>query len=233
MELRRIIDTRIEHMKKLYELSGGVEHDGEKGAFREFLVAELLRPLLPHHFGLGSGVVAEKGGRQSPQIDVIIYDRRLMPPLLLAGDRGIYAIDSVLAVCEVKSCLKAEHYKQAGRAAGHFSPHHPNGLAIATPARDGKVQTWPLFALFSYTADAKEKDEIDRLGEQLPEAQDQATIQLITVLDKGLWMYEAAERRYKKEPVFDRTGALFVLHLLNRIEETAATRGPFRLQDWL
>ena len=31
----------------MYELSGGVDHDGEMGAFREYFVAELLRPTLP------------------------------------------------------------------------------------------------------------------------------------------------------------------------------------------
>ena len=34
--LIKSISTYTQNMKNLYELSGGVEHDGEKGAFREF-----------------------------------------------------------------------------------------------------------------------------------------------------------------------------------------------------
>jgi hypothetical protein len=52
-------------MRKLYDLSGGVEHDGEKGAFREFFVASLVRLLMPAHFGFGAGVVVSVSGQQS------------------------------------------------------------------------------------------------------------------------------------------------------------------------
>jgi hypothetical protein len=233
MQLRDVVLTRIRHMKRLYRLSGGVRHDGEKGAFREFFVAELLRPMLPDHFGLGSGVVIEKNGRQSPQVDVIIYDRRLLPPVMLAGDRGIYPIDSVLAVCEVKSRLKATHYGQILKAAGHFqSPAcHPDGLGIATPFKDPKRAHWPLFAVFAYKSDAKDKSEPDRLKEKTQAAHDARTVQLITVLDKGLWV--DLGNGLQEEPDKSNIGPLFLVHLLNRLEEVAEVRGPFRLQDWI
>lgn len=144
MELRKIVDARIKHMGELYELAGGIEHDGEKGAFREFFVHELLRPLLPGHFGVGAGVVTDAlGQRQSPQVDVIVYDRRRMPPLMLAGSSGIYPIDSVVAVCEVKSQLKATHYEQIGRAARHFVPPttDPLGLQMARSSAEGQPVT--------------------------------------------------------------------------------------------
>jgi hypothetical protein len=100
--LIKSISTYTTNMKNLYELSGGVEHDGEKGAFREFFLTQLIRPLIPYHFGVGSGVIQDSIGTQSRQTDVVIYDRRLLPPIFLAGDRGIFPIDSVLCVIEVQ-----------------------------------------------------------------------------------------------------------------------------------
>jgi hypothetical protein len=116
--LRDVIIAAAENMARLYELSGGVAHDGEKGAFREFFLAEIIRPFVPKHFGVGSGVIVDAYGNQSKQSDVVIYDNQLIPPILLSGDRGIFPIDSVLVVVEVKSTLKSSHYKtlvEAGR----------------------------------------------------------------------------------------------------------------------
>jgi hypothetical protein len=128
---------------------------------------------MPAHFGIGSGIVVSSSGQQSRQTDVIIYDGRPLPPVLLAGDRGIFPIDSVLAVIEVKSTLVAPHYASLVDAAQRFLPPNmsPAGLRIATPGRlldeVGRPQaTWPLFSVFAYTSDAKQRDELERLQEQ-------------------------------------------------------------------
>jgi hypothetical protein len=46
-------------MTELSDVAGGVDHVGARGTFREFFVAEVLRPLLPGHLGLGSGIVID------------------------------------------------------------------------------------------------------------------------------------------------------------------------------
>ena len=219
MDLTDVIKVRIENMRKLYELTGGVAHDGEKGAFREFFVSELIKAILPHHFGVGSGVAVGRDGRQSPQLDVIIFDRRRVPPILQVGERGLYPVDTVLAVCEVKSKLRAADYKQAGLAARHFHPAHPECLRFAhSPAGI----THPLYSLFAYTSGGGKKDEPTRLKKQLPNRKDRDTIRLIAVLDKGLWLWNG--KTYQAEPDPRRVGEMFVLHLLNRLEESAEKR---------
>ncbi|MFZ3147418.1 MAG: DUF6602 domain-containing protein, partial [Methanothrix sp.] len=173
--LKRSIETYTKNMINFYELSGGVDHDGEKGAFREFFVTQLIKPLMPQHFGVGSGVVEDFKGNQSKQTDIIIYDKRLLQPTLLAGDRGIFPIDSVLCVIEVKSELKAYHYRDIAEAARYFYPtseENPNGLHIARPGKlrgdKGQPQAfYPLFSVFAYRSDA-DRDEIERLDEQVP-----------------------------------------------------------------
>jgi len=236
--LRDAIVAATDNMRRLYELSGGVEHDGEKGAFREFFVARLIRPFMPPHLGVGSGVVIASNGQQSRQSDVIIYDRRLLPPILVAGDRGIFPIDSVLAVIEVKSVLTASHYKilaDAARRISPPSPNNPNGLPIAIPGRrrteeGAPMATWPLYALFAYTADAQ-RDEVVRLGEQVPDHGN--FIRLIGVLDKGVWSFEEGKWHSYPDANAGNNSVYFLRALLNRLEDTAASRGKYRLQDWL
>lgn len=228
----------LENMIKHYELSGGFTHDGEKGAFREFLIAEIIRPLMPLHFGVSSGIVVAADGRQSRQTDVIIYDRRLLPPILIAGDRGIFPIDSVLAVLEVKSVLKAGHYEGLVEASRRFCPpskENPKGLTIVTPGtlrleKDVPGTIWPLYAVFAYHSDAKQ-DELIRLRKRVRNHND--TIRLIGVLDKGVWSYENGEWRTHKSDSLTDNGIVFVKKFLNKLESTADSRGTFRLQDWL
>lgn len=229
--LRRAIEQVTEQLLASYELAGGVENDVEKGGFREFFVAQLIRPLLPHHFGVGAGVVVAANGAQSHQTDVLIYDRRGIPPIILAGDRGVFPIDSVLAAIEVKSRLVAPHYVQLVEAARRLAPQgasNPTGMRIVTPGTgpDGQT-TYPLCAAFAYTADA-DKDEFERLDQQAPGGSEY--LRVVCVLDKGLWLHQAAAKP-SKDPKANAVG--FLLNLLNRLDEAANSRGAYRLQDWL
>lgn len=229
--LNDAIAAATDHMVRLYELSGGVSHDGEKGAFREFFIAELIRPCLPFQFGVGSGVVIDAYKRQSRQSDLIIYDNRLLPPVILTKDRGLYPIDSVLAVIEVKSTLKSTHYKSMFEAARLFSPtadNNPNCLRIATLGTlEGNQTFYPLYAVFGYTSDS-DRDEFERLEKRFPGGREH--IRLICVLNKGVWSCSGGGRTQNDQ---GKNAIRFLLFLLNRIEEVANSRGKYRLEDWL
>jgi hypothetical protein len=215
-------------MKELYELAGGVEHDGEKGAFREYFINELIKPYIPEHFGIGSGIVVDAYGKQSRQCDVIIYDKRLLPPILQAGNKGIYPIDNVMCVLEVKSTLQASHYKALTDAAYRLSPNNPDGLRVASPGNleNGKTY-YPLYAVFGYKSDS-DKSELERVKEQSPEHWQE--IKLIGVLNKCVWSESGGMMLNNDEA---ENAITFLIHFLNRIEDTASSRGPYRLQNWL
>lgn len=161
---------------------------------------------MPQHFGVGSGVVEDYKGRQSKQTDIIIYDKRLMQPVLLAGDRGIFPIDSVLCVIEVKSELKASHYKDIVEAARYFYPiseENPKGLHIVRPgelvSEEGQPQAiYPLFSVFAYRSDA-DRDEIERLEEQVPGGS--YYVRVIGILNKGVWSRSSS---IKKSKILDK-----------------------------
>src|SRR4051812_37656938 len=73
----------------------GINHNGLVGELREVVVGRLLAPLLPPNIGISSGVIISYQGHQSPQMDVIVYDRTLLPPFLLA-EKGLIPIEAVL-----------------------------------------------------------------------------------------------------------------------------------------
>ncbi len=229
--LRQAIENATEHLYRSYELTGGVAHDGEKGAFREFFVAQLIRPLLPHQFAVGSGVVVAADGAQSRQTDVLIFDRRLLPPILLAGDRGLFPIDSVLAAIEVKSEIRACHYPQLADAARRLAPRDtrsPSGMMIATPGTLANNETiYPLCAAFAYKSDAN-RDEFERLDEQNPGGSE--FLRMICVLDKGLWIHGQEAQLSQDRHI---NAVQFIVNLLNKLEDVANSRGAYRLSDWL
>lgn len=105
MDLKKIIKARYNHIKELFDLSSVIEHPVEKGGFREYFISDLIRPLIPPHFGIGNGIIMDKYGHQSPQIDVLIYDKRNLQPIFEADNRGIYPIDAVIAVIEIKTII--------------------------------------------------------------------------------------------------------------------------------
>lgn len=59
-----------------------IGHRGLAGEVREILVRELLRPILPPLIGVGTGKIVDHQGNESRQVDVVVYDRSVMPSLL-------------------------------------------------------------------------------------------------------------------------------------------------------
>ena len=88
-------------------------HTGVKGAIREILIRDLFRPLLPSDVGIGTGQIATALGELSPQQDVIVYNRRILPPVLFEETTGIFPVESVLAIVEVKTTLTATEFRSA------------------------------------------------------------------------------------------------------------------------
>lgn len=239
--LERAIRAATVSVHEYYRLSAELEHPGEKGGLREIFVNQLIRPFVPHQFGIGSGVVIDAKKRQSRQSDLIIYDRRLLPPIFLTEGRGIFPIDSVLAVVEVKSRLKASYLKSCIAAARRISPastKNPKGMVIETPGRlegdRGQPQTYyPHYAIFAYESSAKKADEGRRLEKRDPNGGEY--VSLIGVLNKGVWQYDRENLEWKAfiDEDMGNNSEWFLLLLLNKLVDTANSRGDYRLEPWL
>lgn len=124
-----------------------LDHSGLVGKVRQILVETLLVPLLPDGFQIGTGKVTDSNGSLSAETDVIIYDRRSVPPVLYDEKHGLFPIESVYYVIEVKSTLSAAEFEKSIQ----------NGIQLRSLA--GRQ---PNSALFAYGSDLTERKDSDR-----------------------------------------------------------------------
>lgn len=80
----------------------GIGHQGLKGQLREIVVRDLLQPLFPSDVGLGTGEIITAFDQRSSQQDVVVFDRSIVPPILLEGTTGVFPVESVLFAIEIQ-----------------------------------------------------------------------------------------------------------------------------------
>jgi hypothetical protein len=108
----------------------------------------MLEQTLPAVYGVATGeLLPYRGLAQSPQCDVILYDRLHFPVLNRTQAVQLIPLDACYAVIEVRSVLDAQALKDAAAkfAAIPSLPRCPAGRL-----RRGAVRG-PLFILFGYT----------------------------------------------------------------------------------
>lgn len=97
-------------------------HNGVKGKVLEILIGELFKPLLPADIGVGTGQIIDcYKSPMSPEIDIVLYDKSILPPVLLDDHIGIFPIESVLYTIEVKTTLNASELSSAHKSAENIS----------------------------------------------------------------------------------------------------------------
>jgi len=89
------------------------QHQGLKGEGNEQVLRELLTKFIPKKYGVGTGVVIDRLGRQSRQCDIVIYDTFQYPSLLSLASVHLFPVDIVYATIEVKTTLNSEEAKSA------------------------------------------------------------------------------------------------------------------------
>ena len=87
-----------------------------KGRLIELFTSRLLSKFLTSQFGVGSGVIINQVGKRSKQIDIIIYDTRILPPFIEEQSIGAYPIESVLAAIEVRSLVDKSTIKKYAKS---------------------------------------------------------------------------------------------------------------------
>lgn len=156
---------------------GYVEHRGVMGLLRESLIESFLEPLLVPPYRAGTGVIVDSVGSQSGQCDLIIWDDSISRPLYTARGAGIYLIESVVAVVEVKSRLDTDGIRQAFERSREFKRmailQPPTAEELAqnySPTRfwNDAPNLLPLSIIFGFSSDSEgsERDRAERVAEQ-------------------------------------------------------------------
>jgi hypothetical protein len=137
-----------------------IEHAGLKGRARELFVSELLPPVLSPTMSVCTGLIIDAHGGQSQQTDVIVFDRRIAPPLQLSASTGEAAVpcESVLFAVEVKTRLTNSRLRDAIDWA-HSVKDRKFSPQVFQPVVINRIDSVPC-ALFAYETDLCETSGI-------------------------------------------------------------------------
>lgn len=86
--------------------TGKLIHPGEYGIYREKILKEFLRLIIPHKLEINTGFIIGENGYVSSQCDVVIYDRNVTPLIQSSENQLFYPIQTTVGIGEVKSKIK-------------------------------------------------------------------------------------------------------------------------------
>ncbi|MGF6664990.1 hypothetical protein QF000_006658 [Paraburkholderia atlantica] len=194
--IRSLICARIRSTIAAADAVKYVQHSGLKGLMREILVRELLAPILPPASGIGNGEIVDSYGNHSTQQGVVIYDKSIVPSVLLDATNGIFPIESAIYAMEVKSKIDAEQLKTVHDSAKQLSGLYHDGRVIRpkTPAEkqeasDDIEHVIPCLFAFSSDLSGAGKTEIQRYEEIT--GQTSPALRAICVVGKGYWFFQS------------------------------------------
>ena len=232
---RDLIASRVTGAIAAAKAMAAVTHAGLKGQLRETLIRDLFRPLFPADVGIGTGQIVTGDNQLSPQIDVIIYDRRILPAVLYEGITGLFPLEAVLAVIEVKSTLTATELGTAIASARILS-----ALTYQSGLRDrhtGAVRRHHIErvvpAVFALSTDlaAGGKSELERLKEL--GGADGDSIRSICVVGRGYWFRIGDQWYPASQPPKGAEVLAFMASISDGISGIASTRHRPSLAHYL
>ena len=129
LEYQRSIALEFQAYKNRVRNMIGNSHWGEEGRYKEILLMNYLRRILPNTVSVGTGFV-RVGDKLTNQIDIIVY-RNNLPLLFQEGDFIIATPQSIVAIIEVKSRLYLNNLKKV------FEKANSNGKIICSKTGKG------------------------------------------------------------------------------------------------
>lgn len=144
IELKNLIDRSQIFRSLLPNISGNQSaHPGEEGRWTESLVTTFLREHLPPHLEVATGFIIDpKRELRSYQVDVIVYNPSIYPPLLKYGDAVVVHYKSVYACISIKYKLTLSNIKKEISELGRIAD-----------LSNRKNEIGPYLCVFSYFMD--------------------------------------------------------------------------------
>ncbi|MES1246187.1 MAG: DUF6602 domain-containing protein, partial [Actinomycetota bacterium] len=157
--------ARIKHAVDQARAAGRIEHRGIAGQVRELLVAEILRPALPPHIGIETGVaMVDHVGGESPEIDVVVYDESVLAPLFYNDRPKVVPVDACIYAIEVKTRLTATEVSDTLAKAERIA-----GLSYVEELMEsGRPYSRVVTALFAFNSDltGPGADDVQRITDR-------------------------------------------------------------------
>jgi hypothetical protein len=213
-----------------------VSHSGLKGHMRELLIRELFRPLLPADVGVGTGQVITVHDQQSSEQDVVIFDRRILPPMVLESSTGLFPVESVLFTVEVKSRLTAAELRSAHESALQWRQFHGMSGKFDTSGQPVVgIFIPPAATVFALDSDlaidsTPEAERYDRLRGS---ATSEPALHMLCVVGRGTWIWGATGWNHVPATPDLAEIAAFVATILNSYRDIAMSRATPRIGYYL
>lgn len=199
-----------------------VDHAGLRGKFRELVAANLLMPMLPEGYSIGTGKISDQFGSISNETDLVIYNSSVLPSIMYSEKDGVFPLEASFYSIEVKSKSDATAIKDAiekGRRLLQLSSPlvqpsaTPNGTAINYPV---------VLTYFAFSSDlaGDRKTELERYAEHDSQWLTNPVIRAICVVGKGYWYYCSEPREWRFHPSSDEHDE--VIDLVSGISNTLA-----------
>jgi len=203
-----------------------VIHTELKGQIRELFIRELLIPVMPREFVVGSGNILSAYDDISNQIDVVVCDGRIVPPILFESGLGMFPIESALLTIEVKSELNAGELKTS-----HDSAKRVEKFAHAVKSATKIEHVVPYLFAFSTDLVPAGKTEIERYTELL--SGDDPALRGICVVGRGFWFW--ADGKWQNWAFSGENGEVveFLTAIINTVQGIAATRPRPDLRSYI
>jgi len=187
---RKVIKNRIDSYVANSRILNDLGHNGVIGEIRESGLGKLFEELLPIDWGLGTGIIIDSDNRKSGQTDLIIYYKRVFPPIFHEYNRGIFPVESCGFAIEVKTKSNASEIKKTITNFNKIKSLEN----IKPPVPDiPEYRIKPIRVYFALSTDLTVKNELDRYKEQDENSGLNPAIQIICIVGKGIWIFYPPE----------------------------------------
>jgi len=229
----QLVDSQIQLGLTRARDAAKLKHPGLRGRAREIFLRDLLRPFLNPTFDTCTGVVVDSQGGQSNQIDIIVYNKHLLPPILLTAEEGIIPCESTLATIEIKSKLTATELQQSIANARSVKALQPR---FYEPNPTTNTKSSILCSVFAYGSTRKPQNESRTLQRYVKKANQNHNqeihipVSALCISDAVLtycsWHDPEDPSNNKFEIVQKRALASYLSFLYDSITSQAAQRSP-------
>ncbi|WP_391087839.1 DUF6602 domain-containing protein [Vibrio sp. NH-UV-68] len=112
-------------ISEVRKINANFEHQGVKGTGNENSLLSLLERFLPPRFGVETGVVIDRKGKQARQSDIIIYEKDKYSNFFSMTQTKFFPIECVIGVIEVKTTLDQKEFDKAMENIASISSLNP------------------------------------------------------------------------------------------------------------
>lgn len=144
--IKRYSSALIDGLIKKVSASSPLKHRLTKGELRELFITNVLKQYLTSQFDIGTGIIINQKGEQSNQIDIVIYDNRILPPFIKEQHIGIYPAESVVGTIEIKSKLDKNSILKAEESAKFV---HDN-IYNSSSSIYNDLDIWPIAGIVGF-----------------------------------------------------------------------------------